>query len=86
MRVGFNPREGLVLHQIGYEDKGAVRPIIHRLGLDEIYVPYALPDKNWVWRSAFDVGEYNIGQYVESLRKNVDVPENAVFLDGVGDE
>ena len=60
---------------------GTVRPILHRIGLDEIYVPYALPDKNWVWRSAFDVGEYNIGQYVESLRKNVDVPENAVFLE-----
>ena len=44
-------------------------------------MPYALPDKNWVWRSAFDVGEYNIGQYAEALRKNVDVPENAVFLD-----
>ncbi len=81
MRIGYNPREGLVLHQIGYEDKGTVRPIIHRLGLDEIYVPYGLPDKNWVWRSAFDIGEYNIGQYVESLRKNVDVPENAVFLE-----
>jgi primary-amine oxidase len=81
MRVGYNPREGLVLHQIGYEDKATVRPIIHRIGLDEIYVPYALPDKNWVWRSAFDVGEYNIGQYAESLRKNVDVPENAVFFE-----
>ena len=63
------------------QDKGSVRPIVHRIGLDEIYVPYALPDKNWVWRSAFDVGEYNIGQYAESLRKNVNIPENAVFLD-----
>ncbi len=80
MRIGYNPREGLVLYQIGYEDKGTVRPIIHRIGLDEIYVPYAVPDKNWVWRSAFDIGEYDIGQYAEALRKNVDVPENAVFL------
>ncbi len=80
-RVGYNPREGLVLHQIGYLDNGVVRPIIYRIGLDEIYVPYALPDENWAWRSAFDVGEYDIGQYAEDLRRLVDVPGNAVFLD-----
>src|SRR5258705_9901584 len=41
-RVGFNPREGLVLHQIGFKDDGALRPIIQRMALDEIFVPYAL--------------------------------------------
>ena len=49
----------------------------------EIYVPYAIPDPNWAWRSAFDIGEYNLGQYAEALDKNVDVPENAVFFDEV---
>jgi primary-amine oxidase len=80
-RIGFNQREGLVLHQIGYERGNRVRPIVHRLSLSEIYVPYALPDPNWVWRAAMDVGEYNLGQYSEPLEKNVDVPENAVFVD-----
>src|SRR5258705_331766 len=41
-RVGFNPREGLVLHEIGFKDDGALRPIIQRMALDEIFVPYAL--------------------------------------------
>ena len=50
---------------------------------DEIYVPYAIPDPNWSWRGAFDVGEYNLGQYTERSRPNVDVPENAVFFDEV---
>ena len=27
MRVGFNYREGLVLHTVGYEDGGRVRPV-----------------------------------------------------------
>ncbi|QQV07926.1 copper amine oxidase [Acinetobacter johnsonii] len=26
-RVGFTPREGLVIHQLGYNDKGKVRPL-----------------------------------------------------------
>ena len=37
------------------------------MALDEIFVPYALPDGNWVWRAALDFGEYNLGQYSESL-------------------
>src|SRR6478735_5172123 len=80
-RVGFNPREGLVLHQIGFKDHNVVRPIIQRMALDEIFVPYALPDGNWVWRAALDFGEYNLGQYSESLEAGVDVPTNAVFFD-----
>jgi len=80
-RVGYNSREGLVLYQIGYEQNNVVRPIIYRIALDEIYVPYALPDQNWAWRTALDVGEYNLGQYAEQLAPNVDVPNNAVFFD-----
>ena len=30
LRVGFNAREGLVLHAIGYEDGGQLRPVLHR--------------------------------------------------------
>ena len=82
-RVDWSPREGLVLDRIGYEQNGVVRSIINRMSLSEIYVPYAIPDANWSWRSAFDIGEYNLGEYSESLEKNVDVPENAVFFDEV---
>ena len=57
-RVGYSQREGLVLYEIGYEQDGAVRPIIHRVALDEIYVPYAIPDPNWSWHAALDVSEY----------------------------
>ena len=80
-RVGYSPREGLILHQIGHRDGDRVRPIIYRMCLDDIYVPYALPDVKWEWRNAMDIAEYNIGQYVEPLRPGVDVPDNAVFFD-----
>ena len=46
-------------------------------------MPYGLPEENWAWRSAFDIGEYNLGQFAVEQEKNVDVPENAVFFDGV---
>jgi primary-amine oxidase len=73
----------LILHQIGYEQNSIVRPIIYRISLADIFVPYALPDRNWVWRAALDVGEYNPGQFTEPLQANVDVPNNAVFFDEV---
>ncbi len=81
--VGFSPREGLILQQVGYEQNGKVRPIIYRISMDEIFVPYAVPDQNWAWRTAMDVGEYNLGQYAEALQTGVDVPNNAQFLDEV---
>lgn len=80
-RVGFTPREGLVLNQIGWSENGHVRPIIYRMSFDDIYVPYSIPLSNWAWRAAFDIAEYDLGQYSEELQRNVDVPSNAVFLD-----
>jgi primary-amine oxidase len=82
-RADWSPREGLVLDRVGYEQNAALRSVINRMSLSEIYVPYAIPDANWSWRNAFDVGEYNLGEYGNSLEKNVDVPENAVFFDSV---
>ncbi len=43
MRVGFNAREGLVLHNVGWEENGRVRPILHRASLAEMAVPYGDP-------------------------------------------
>jgi primary-amine oxidase len=82
-RIGYSMREGPVLHGIAFAPSGPPRPIINRLSLDEIYVPYAHPDPLWFWRGALDVGEYNVGQYMEPLVAGVDVPTNAVFIDAV---
>jgi primary-amine oxidase len=53
------------------------------MSLSEIYVPYGVADENWSWRSAFDVGEYNLGMYAQTLEVNRDVPEYAYFFDGL---
>jgi primary-amine oxidase len=83
LRVGWSPREGIVLHQVGFEQDGTVRPIIHRLSLSEIYVPYADPDALWAWRTALDVGEYALGQYAVPQLKGIDVPANARLINEV---
>lgn len=37
--VGFNYREGIVLNNITFNDKGNVRPIFYRMSLTEMVVP-----------------------------------------------
>ena len=82
-RYTLHPREGLVLHTVGYEDAGKVRPVLYRAALSEMVVPYGDPDGNWRWRAAFDVGEYNVGRMASSIEPNTDAPENATLIDAV---
>lgn len=71
-RVGFNPREGLVLHTIGYHDGERLRSILYRASLSEMVVPYGDPaDTQWR-KNAFDAGEYNIGTMANSLELGCD--------------
>ncbi|MDQ3806228.1 MAG: primary-amine oxidase [Acidobacteriota bacterium] len=82
-RYSMHPREGLVLHAVGYDDGGRVRPILYRAALSEMVVPYGDPDANWRWRAAFDVGEYSVGRLASPLEPNLDAPENAQLLNAV---
>jgi primary-amine oxidase len=79
--VVLHPREGLVLYDVRIWDGAVLRPVAYRLALSEIYVPYGLGDTNWIWRSAFDVGEYNAGTLAQPLELDRDVPENAKLID-----
>ncbi len=81
--VALHPREGLVLYDVKYDDHGTLRSVAYRLALSEIYVPYGLGETNWIWRSAFDVGEYNAGTLAQPLEVRRDIPENAVTIDAV---
>ena len=80
-RYTMHPREGLVLHTVGYEDEGRVRPILYRASLSEMAVPYGDTDRNWRWRSAFDVGEYGMGRLASSIEPKTDAPVNATLID-----
>jgi primary-amine oxidase len=71
-RLGFNAREGLVLHTIGYEDQGRLRSVIHRASVAELVIPYGDPRPFQGWRNAFDMGEYGIGILANSLERGCD--------------
>jgi primary-amine oxidase len=66
-RVGYDAREGLVLHQISYLEGGRERPLIYRASLAEMLVPYGDPSPVRFWQNYFDAGEYLLGQQVNSL-------------------
>lgn len=83
MRVGFNYREGLVLHTVGYEDGGRVRPVAHRMSFSEMIVPYLDPTADHFRRTAFDIGEWGLGFMTTSLELGCDCLGEIRYLDAV---
>lgn len=82
-RVGFDAREGMVLHQLGYADGGTVRPIIHRASVSEMVVPYADPHPMRFWISYFDEGEYGLGRLASTLTLGCDCLGEIHYFDAV---
>ncbi len=80
-RFVLDTREGLVLHDVSYNDAGNVRSVLYRGALSEMVVPYGDADPHWSWRSAFDEGEYGIGRMASPLEVGTDVPVNARLFD-----
>ncbi|MEM7132787.1 MAG: primary-amine oxidase [Chloroflexota bacterium] len=81
-RIGFTHREGLVLYNIGYEDEGKVRPLIYRLSLAEMTVPYGDTNVTQYRKNAFDVGEYGFGMLANSLELGCDCLGEIRYFDG----
>ncbi len=67
-RVGFNYREGLVLHDVRIDGRSA----FHRLALSEMVVPYADPRPPFHRKSAFDFGDAGAGVTSNSLALGCD--------------
>ncbi|WP_033288996.1 primary-amine oxidase [Amycolatopsis jejuensis] len=83
LRIGFTPREGLVLHDIGYDDRGRVRPVLYRASLSEMWVPYGSPAPNHRFKNVFDEGEYGVGVLANSLTYGCDCVGHIRYFDGV---
>ncbi|MFC7344381.1 primary-amine oxidase [Saccharopolyspora griseoalba] len=83
LRIGFDAREGLVLHQISFRDGDRDRPICHRASISEMVVPYADPSPVRSWQNYFDTGEYLIGRYANSLQLGCDCLGEITYLDAV---
>jgi primary-amine oxidase len=86
LRVGYSPREGLVLHQVGYEDKGRLRPVIYRASLSEMYIPYADPAPTHRIKNVFDEGEYGVGLLLNPLQLGCDCLGEIHYFDAVAND
>ncbi|WGW11034.1 primary-amine oxidase [Saxibacter everestensis] len=82
-RIGFDPVEGLVLHQIGFSDGDRVRPIIYRASIAEMVVPYGDPSPVRFWQNYFDAGEYSLGKEANSLELGCDCLGEIRYFDAV---
>lgn len=82
-RVGFDTREGLILHQIAYNDDGRLRPVLHRASVVEMVVPYGDPQYPYTRKAAFDIGEYGLGFSANSLKLGCDCLGHIKYFDGV---
>ncbi len=82
LHVGFNAREGLVLNNISWNDKGEDRPVLTRASVPEMVVPYGDVDETRYWVSYFDAGEYLLGRMANPLSLGCDCLGVIHYFDG----
>jgi primary-amine oxidase len=81
-RIGFTPREGLVLYTVSYNDAGKERSVLYRASVAEMVVPYGDPREMYFRKNAFDLGEYGLGQLANSLTLGCDCLGLIRYFDG----
>ena len=81
--VRVDPRLGLVLSTVRYDDAGTLRSVLYEASLAELFVPYMDPSVGWFFRTYLDAGEYGVGRLAVELQPGLDCPEHAVFRDAV---
>jgi len=78
-----DPRLGLVVSLVRYNDAGEFRSILYQGSVSEMFVPYMDPSETWYFRTYMDAGEYGLGKLSAPLQPGRDCPSNAVFFDAV---
>jgi primary-amine oxidase len=80
LRIGFDAREGLTLHEVSIDDRGRPRPVLYRASVPEMIVPYGDPAFRY-WQNYFDTGEYLVGKWANSLELGCDCLGEIAYLD-----
>ncbi|KAJ0360473.1 hypothetical protein COL154_007568 [Colletotrichum chrysophilum] len=78
MRVGFNYREGMTLHDVRFEG----RSLFYRLSLSEMFVPYGDPRCPYPRKAAFDLGNDGAGINANNLKLGCDCLGHIKYFDG----
>jgi primary-amine oxidase len=83
-RYGISAREGLIIYQASYLDKGKWRSVMYRGSMPEMVVNYGSPDLKTASNNFFDVGVYRLGQSkARPMVPGSDAPANSTFLSTV---
>ncbi|KAL3471623.1 copper amine oxidase [Aspergillus californicus] len=77
-RVGFNSREGLVIHNVTYD----TRNTFYRLSVSEMTVPYGDPRAPFHRKQAFDVGDVGFGITANQLSLGCDCLGHIKYFNG----
>jgi primary-amine oxidase len=83
LRVSMDSVEGLILHEVGYEEDGRTRPILFRASISEMVVPYGDPGPMHGWKNAFDAGEWGLGRMTNPLALGCDCLGVIHYFDAV---
>ncbi|KAK4133513.1 hypothetical protein BT67DRAFT_383051 [Trichocladium antarcticum] len=78
MRVGFNYREGMTLHDVRFQG----RSLFYRLSLAEMFVPYGDPRAPYPRKAAFDLGNDGAGLCANNLKLGCDCLGHIKYFDG----
>lgn len=78
LRVGFNYREGLTLHDVRYDG----RSLFYRLSLSEMFVPYGDGRMPYNRKAAFDLGNDGAGVNCNNLQLGCDCLGHIKYFDG----
>ncbi|KAL4924796.1 copper amine oxidase [Aspergillus undulatus] len=76
--VGFNSREGMVIHNLTYDN----RSVFYRLSMSEMTVPYGDPRAPFHRKQAFDVGDVGFGITANQLTLGCDCLGHIKYFSG----
>ena len=80
-RIGWCQREGLLIHDVSFDDQGTSRKIARRMSIAELVIPYGDPSPGAYRKNAFDTGEFGLGNYTNSLTLGCDCLGEIVYMD-----
>ncbi|WP_221585457.1 primary-amine oxidase [Microbacterium sp. G2-8] len=83
VRLGFNGREGLTLHELAFDDHGRTRPVMYRGSISEMVVNYGDVSPTNSWQNYYDVSEYQFGRLANSLELGCDCLGEITYVDAV---
>ena len=77
LRLGFNYREGMTLHDVSYDG----RSLFYRISLAEMFVPYGDPRAPYPRKAAFDLGNDGAGINANNLQLGCDCLGTIKYFD-----